>query len=147
MKRILIAVALFVCILKANAQGKVKAHSITRLKDDSIVVTCDHEILASFPGGRNKFDQYLMKNIRYSARAIKANIQGKVLLNFVIEKDGRIDAVKIVKSLSPELDAEAVRVLKNSPKWRPTRNCGKPERTSYSIPIVFQIPKTKKSKS
>jgi TonB family protein len=142
MKQLFILIILLVVFFKTNAQGNVKASDIVRVDDN--FVSCDNEILASFPGGLGKFNLYLMKSIHYPATAVKSKIHGKMILDFIVEKDGRINAVKVVKSVSPDLDAEAVKVLKNSPKWNPTKNCGKARRTQYRIPINFELPKTKK---
>jgi protein TonB len=141
MKAILVVVIPLITFLKTNAQGNVKASDVIRV--DGSFVSCDYEILASFPGGINRFNQYLAKNIHYPENAIKSGVHGKVILDFIIEKNGKIGAIKIFKSISRDLDAEAIRVLKDSPKWNPTKDCGKAVRTQYRLPIDFQLPKTK----
>lgn len=96
-----------------------------------------------FPGGLKKFYIYLSKNIHYPPGAVKNHIEGKVYLVFAIEKDGSIGDIKITKGVSKEIDAEAVRVLKNSPKWIPGTHHRKPNVVYESIPMNFQLPKTK----
>lgn len=125
----------------AKAQGKVKASKAVHV--NKTFVECDDEVLASFPGGMHNFNKYIKKNLHYPARAMKYHIQGKVLLNFIVEKNGNIDAIKVIKSVSPDLDAEAVRILKHSPKWRPTTECGKPAKTEFNLPINFSLKKSK----
>jgi len=97
----------------------------------------------SFPGGLKCFEEYLKNNIRYSENAVKNNTQGKVYLIFTIEKDGSVGHIKVSKGVSRELDDEAVRVLKSSPKWTPGTHHGKPNIVYESIPIKFQLPKNK----
>ena len=65
------------------------------------------------------------------------------MLTFIVEKDGSIDGVKVIKGVSPELDMEAVRILRHSPKWHPTKNCGKPRRNEFNLPINFSLKKSK----
>jgi len=94
----------------------------------------EHE--PQFPGGIQKLYAYLRKNLRYP----RMDIQGKVFVTFVVEKDGSLTNIKIQRSLSPETDAEAIRLIKNSPKWNPGIQNGRPVRVQYSLPIVFQMP-------
>lgn len=103
----------------------------------------DWETRPSFPGGLKQFYKYLAKNIHYPTNAVKNKIQGKVYLNFTVEKDGSVDNIKVVRGLSKDLNAEAIRVLKNSPKWNPGTHHDKPVPFIYSIPVNFEIPKKK----
>ena len=98
------------------------------------------ESLPSFKGGINGFNQYLSKNLSYPMDAMSAKAEGQVFLNFVIERDGSLVDIKIVKSVFPSLDEEAVRVLKKSPKWNAGIQRGKAVRVSYAIPIMFKLP-------
>lgn len=97
------------------------------------------ERLPEFPGGIVEFMKWLTKNLRYPVLARQQNIQGKVIVSFIINKDGSITAQKVVQSVSPELDREALRVLKIMPRWKPGEEHGKPCRTYFSIPINFKI--------
>lgn len=139
MKITLSSLFFILSVLAVKAQVKVKASDAVHVADN--FVSCDNEILASFPGGMYHFNQYVKKNIHYPVSDIKHHIHGKVILTFIIERDGRISNVKIKKGVSPEIDAEAVRILKNSPKWIPTKNCGKARRTQFAIPINFSLDK------
>lgn len=96
----------------------------------------------SFPGGN--VQKWIAKNIKYPAEAIEKNIQGKVYVQFVIEKDGSITEVKVIRGVDPLLDAEAVRVVNNMPKWKPGTERGKPARISYTLPVNFFLPKNPK---
>jgi protein TonB len=94
----------------------------------------------TFPGGMAKLYQYILKNVKYPKEALENKVQGKVLVGFVIEKDGTLIDINVEKSLSPETDAEALRLIKNCPKWRPGALNGKPVRVRYIIPINFELP-------
>ena len=97
------------------------------------------EALPEFPGGMSAFVQWLTKNLKYPVTAQRARKQGTVLVAFIINKDGSTTAHKIVKSAAPELDREALRVVRMMPKWKPGEDRGKPCRTYFCIPIVFKL--------
>ena len=97
------------------------------------------EQMPQFPGGHAALLQYLAQNIRYPEAAYKAGIQGRVIANFVVEKDGSITEGRIVKSVSPELDAEALRVINSMPNWIPGMQNGEAVRVKYTIPVTFQL--------
>jgi len=90
-------------------------------------------------GGIGKFYEYLAKNIRYPAVAKENNIQGKVFLTFVVEKDGAITDVKVLRGLGSGCDEEAMRVLRAAPKWKPGIQNGRPVRVQYQVPISFAL--------
>lgn len=95
------------------------------------------EVLPLFPGNEN-FSFYLKKNIKWPDKT-GADIQGKVFVTFVIERDGRLTNAKIVRSLSPTFDSEALRVINSSPKWRPGTISGKAVRVQFTVAVPFQI--------
>jgi len=97
------------------------------------------EALPAFKGGESAFGRYLSQNIHYPPRARENNIQGRVILSFVIEKDGQLTDIKILKNLNPELDAEAYRVISESPKWLPGIQHGQPVKVAYTMPINFSL--------
>lgn len=97
------------------------------------------EQMPQFPGGLEELMTFLSQNIRYPEAAHKAGIQGRVIANFVVEKDGSITEAKIVKSVSPELDAEALRVINSMPKWIPGMQNDEAVRVKYTIPVTFQL--------
>lgn len=84
---------------------------------------------------------YLSKNIVYPAQAVTEKIEGRVLLQFVVSKRGRIKDVEVVKSAHPLLDAEAVRVLERMPRWVPGQKDGKPVNVKFSLPVTFKLNK------
>ena len=96
------------------------------------------EQMPSFPGGTAKLLEYLKENLRYPKELDDTCIQGRVIVGFVVEKDGSISNVKVRKGLHPLLDAEAVRVVSAMPKWIPGRQNGVVLRVKYYIPITFR---------
>lgn len=95
----------------------------------------------SFPGGMDKFYQYLGKSIKYPQEAKDKKVQGKVFLSYIVEKDGRLTEIEVRRSLGSGTDEEAVRVLKASPKWIPGISNNQPVRVKYNIPITFALSK------
>ena len=92
-----------------------------------------------FPGGTAALLEYLRKNIKYPAICRENNIQGRVLVTFIVNKDGAIVEPEIVKSVNPSLDKEALRVISQMPNWKPGYQRGKPVRVKYSVPVNFQL--------
>jgi len=92
-----------------------------------------------FPGGLDAFYKYLGKTIRYPAVARENNTQGRVVVQFVCERDGSLTDIKVVRSIGDGCDEEAIRVVKNSPKWKPGIQNGRPVRVMYSVPINFTL--------
>lgn len=105
----------------------------TIARAENQVYECVEE-MPSFPGGMKALEKFLNDSIRYPAETCA---QGRVIVQFIVEVDGRIDSVKVVRKLSPELDREAVRVVKLMPKWNPGRLNGVPVRVKYIIPVRF----------
>lgn len=97
------------------------------------------EVLPGFPGGLEAFGKFLGSNLRYPAYARKNNIQGRVFLSFVVEKDGALTNIQVARGIGGGCDEEAVRVISISPKWTPGIQNGKAVRTSFTIPIFFQL--------
>ena len=95
--------------------------------------------MPEFPGGIKALLKYLASNIHYPEYAKEAGIQGKVYLNFVVEKDGSITHVKVLRSIGGGCDEEAVRVVENMPGWKPGLQHGKPVRVSFNLPIKFTL--------
>jgi protein TonB len=98
------------------------------------------EEMPTFMGGDiNSFRQWVQKRTSYPALAIENNITGKVILTFVIEKDGSVSSITVVKGVHPLLDDEAIRVISLSPKWRPGLQRGHAVRVRYTMPLIFQF--------
>lgn len=90
-------------------------------------------------GGMEGLNKYLAKNIRYPEVAQEAGIQGRVVVQFVVEKDGSATDIKVVRSVDPALDKEAERVVKSMPKWKPGKQRGKPVRSKFTLPVHFRL--------
>jgi TonB family protein len=99
------------------------------------------EEMPSFPGGMNECMMFLAKNMRYPVAAQKAKIEGRVIVQFVVDRDGSIKDTQVVRSVSPELDAEAVRVVSSMPKWNPGKQRGKAVAVKYTMPVMFRLQK------
>lgn len=95
------------------------------------------EKMPEFPGGTEKLFKYLGKNIEYPPMAKDAGIKGKVYVTFVVDKDGSITDVKVLRGIGGGCDEEAVRVVKSMPKWTPGKQRGKSVRVQYNLPINF----------
>ncbi len=98
------------------------------------------EVMPSFPGGTDALIQWLSQNITYPTTAEKNGVQGRVIVRFAIGKDGGVCDPKIIHSVDPELDKEALRVIKAMPKWKPGMQKGVPVAVYFSLPITFQLP-------
>ena len=97
------------------------------------------EQMPEYPGGMQAFIEYLQQNVKYPVDAEKQKVEGKVLATFVVETDGSISDVEVVRPVFPSLDAEAVRVLSGMPKWIPGKQSGKVVRVKYTVPISFHL--------
>lgn len=97
------------------------------------------EEMPSFPGGDAECMRFLNKNIKYPTIAQENGIQGRVILQFVVNKDGSIVDVVVARSVDPYLDKEAVRVVNMMPKWKPGKQRGKPVRVKFTLPVTFRL--------
>ena len=98
------------------------------------------ESMPEFPGGQQALFKYLSENVKYPVIAQENGIQGRVICQFVVNKDGSIVDVEVVRSGGdPSLDKEAVRVIKSMPKWKPGKQRGKPVRVKYTVPVNFKL--------
>ena len=97
------------------------------------------EQMPSFPGGQAALMSYLSSHVKYPAVAEENGIQGRVTVQFVVEKDGSVTDVKTMKSVDPSLDKEAERVVKSMPKWIPGKQNGSAVRVKYFVPVVFRL--------
>ena len=97
------------------------------------------EQMPEFPGGAPEMMKFLATNVKYPEEAYSKGIQGRVILTFIVEKDGSISNVKVAKSVNEAIDAEAVRVVELMPKWKPGKQNGKEVRVKYTIPVTFRM--------
>ncbi len=110
---------------------------VQKPKEEEIFVAVEQQ--AEFPGGMAALMKWLSNNIRYPETAQQNDIQGKVTVRFVVEKDGSIGAVNILKGVDKDLDREAIRVVKKMPKWQPGKNNGVAVRSYFNLPVQFRL--------
>ena len=125
-----VLVLLFVANTNATAQNKKAANDKVY---DKV------EVMPEFPGGEQAMMEFVAKNVIYPKEAIDKEIDGRVLVSFIVEKDGSINEVKVMKGIGGGCDEEAVRVISAIPKWKPGKQDGKPVRVSYMMPITFRL--------
>jgi len=126
--------------LTDNLSGSISNLTITKTDTESQVFDfVSIETQPSFPGGMEHFYAFISKSVKYPAEAVKNNIQGKVFMSFIVEKDGALNDIKVVRKLGYGTDEEAIRILNASPKWIPGIANGKPVRVKYHIPINFSL--------
>ncbi len=106
---------------------------------DEDIIQIAPEVEAEYPGGYDALMRFMAENIKYPNLAKESGISGKVYVSFVVEKDGSIGHVKIAREIGGGCGAEAVRVVKAMPKWSPGKQNGRPVRTSYTIPVNFEL--------
>ncbi|RGM48063.1 MULTISPECIES: M56 family metallopeptidase [Bacteroides] len=97
------------------------------------------ENMPEFPGGVQGLMQYISSNLKYPAAAQKAGIQGKVIVSMIVDKEGNITDPKIIKGITPLLDAEAIRIISDMPQWKPGTDKGEKVNVQYTIPLVFKL--------
>ena len=124
---------------KAAIEEKIKEGKVTEEDYDQLTFNVV-EKMPEFEGGMDGMMSFLQKNIKYPAEAKEKGDEGRVIVQFVVEKDGSIVEPKVVKSVSPELDAEALRVVQMMPKWKPGQQRGKNVRVQFTLPVSFRLP-------
>lgn len=97
------------------------------------------EQMPEFPGGMKEMLKFLQDNVKYPESAMKKNVQGRVIVQFVVEKDGTPTEFKVLRSVDPDLDAEALRVMKAMPKWKPGMQKGQVVRVKFTVPVSFKL--------
>lgn len=97
------------------------------------------EQMPEFPGGMKELLKFLQDNLKYPENAMKNNVQGRVIVQFVVEKDGTLTEFKVARSVDPDLDAEALRVLQTMPKWKPGMQKGQVVRVKFTVPVSFKL--------
>jgi protein TonB len=135
MKKILLTLIALLLLFAAKAQ---KADTLKGLAADTLIFT-KVEKEPAFPGGMDKFYRFFGHTFRYPAKSKEANIQGKVIIHMVVEKDGSLTHFKVIKSVSEDLDQEALRVMSLCPKWVPGTQNGQVVRVYYDIPLNFAL--------
>lgn len=97
------------------------------------------EEMPEFPGGQAAMMKWLGENVKYPTIASENNIQGRVMVSFIVERDGSVSDVKILRGVDPSLDKEAMRLVSSMPKWKPGMQTGKPVRARFNIPVTFKL--------
>jgi TonB family protein len=105
--------------------------------EDEILEVAEQD--AQYPGGQAALLKYIRENTKYPAIALEQDVQGMVILRFVVERDGRVGDIEVKKSLSVECDREAIRVIKSLPRFVPARKEGRPVRKWFTVPVRFMI--------
>ena len=131
-KLLLMSLMAMLGLTTVNAQKTVVAQKNQQVFD---VV----EQMPEYPGGMQALFEYLSQNLKYPEDAKQQKVEGRVIAIFVVETDGSISNVEVVKPAFPSLDAEAVRVLSGMPKWAPGMQSGKVVRVKYTVPINFSL--------
>lgn len=123
--------------IKTDEMAVPATDAVTQTEQDGKKVYNVVEEMPEFPGGSSKMMEYLSSNLKYPKECQEKGIEGRVIVQFVVQKDGSISDVRVVRSIDPMLDAEAVRVISGMPKWTPGKMKGKAVNVKYNIPVSF----------
>lgn len=126
--------------------SKLSDDKVTHAESDGKTIDVA-ETMPQFTGGSDAMMQYLCTAVKYPKTAEMAKKEGRVVVSFIVDKDGTITDSHVIRSISPDLDAEALRVVNNMPKWKPGTQGGEPVRVKYSLPIAFRLNSSKNTKS
>ena len=134
----------FCAVMFAQSDGVNTTSNDTVVGDDDYICVY-YETWPEFPGGQKEMFKYIQENLIYPKLALKKQIQGRSICQFIVEKDGSISHIQVVRSSgNKSLDRAAIRVIKTMPKWTPGRLQGKIVRTTYALPVNFRIPNIEK---
>lgn len=144
-----IAAVLFLVLSTAAAQAQVPENidnispqtisdkpSTSEMKTEAFVFV---EEMPQFPGGQDALFKFIAQNLKYPKDAVEMDIQGKVYVRFIVEADGRVTNVNVVRGIHSSLDNEAVRVVNSMPEWKPGKQNGKDVRVQFTLPINFSL--------
>ena len=131
-KLILLLLMAGCCLMTANAQKTVVSQTNQKVFDTV-------EQMPEYPGGMQAMIAFLQTNMKYPEDAAKQKVEGRVMVQFIVETDGSISDVHVAKQVFPSLDAEAIRVVQAMPKWTPGKEKGNVVRVKYNLPIVFRM--------
>jgi protein TonB len=118
-------------------QVVVKEPEPEPVKEEEIFVAVEQQ--PEFPGGTEALMKWLASNVRYPQMALENGISGRVIVKFVVEKDGSVSGVTLVRGVDKDLDREAIRVVKSMPKWQPGKNNGQAVRCYFNLPVNFKL--------
>ena len=131
-KLILMSLMAVCCLTTASAQKTVVSQTNQKVYDMA-------EQMPEYPGGMHAMMEFLQANMKYPKDAEKQKVDGRVIVQFIVETDGSVSDVKVARQVFPSLDAEAVRVVQAMPKWTPGKVKGKVVRVKFNLPIVFRL--------
>lgn len=123
----------------APAPEAVSVEVATPLPPDDDKVYEVAEVMPEYPGGQGELLKFLARNIKYPEESVKNKEEGRVQIAFIVNKDGSISDVKVLKNTTPLLDAEAIRITKSMPNWTPGKDKGKVVRVAYTVPVTFRL--------
>jgi protein TonB len=126
-------------VLENGGKGTAIIPQESLPNDNEIFGDMDVSQMPEFPGGDEELLRYLAQNIQYPKRAVDGNTEGRVLIGFIVNKEGEIDDVKVIRSIGDGCDEEAVRVIHKMPKWKPGKNNGRLVNVFYNLPVTFQL--------
>lgn len=129
----------FYFLLGCFIMAVFQQHSFAQGTDTGNEIFTIVEEQPQFPGGDMALSQYLRNNLKYPETARVAKVEGAVFVSFVVEIDGTVSNIKIVKGLHPDCDAEVIRVISEMPKWSPGKQKGKPVRVQFTLPVRFML--------
>ncbi len=138
MKKFLFILITSACSLSLYAQSDATNRVNTITPDGDVIYTTPVEVMPEYKGGMDRFYERL-KSIKYLHYARTQNVQGKVIVALVIEKDGTVSNARIVNGLIPAQDKEVLRVVNNLRKWKPGMHNGQPVRVAYNVPLNFKL--------
>lgn len=138
---LLLMVSLLVGSMMACSQGSLatKSGQTTRqapMSEETFTVV---EVPPSFPGGMSRFSDYLHKNLRYPEAAIKAKVEGRVFVSFIVMQDGSIQDVQVLKGYGYGTNEEATRLIQTMPNWLPGKQSGHPVNVKYNVVVPFRL--------
>lgn len=127
--------------LSTTVSLDVRSYELSSQKKvtDNSPIYEEADIMPSFPGGGEAMEKYLNDNIKYPKQARENDVQGRVVVSFVVERDGTLSNIRVVRSVDPLLDKEANRVISSMPRWKPGKKDGNEVRVRYKLPVKFRL--------
>ena len=139
MKKIFIVGLFFLLCSVAKAQTTVSVKSDTSHRKPTDSTFTKVEIESEFPGGAKAWNKYLSDNFTYPKAAVRKRIEGTVVVQFIVDRDGKVIDAEVVRSVHPLLDREALRLIQESPKWKPAIQGGRKVKSYKKQPVVFKL--------
>jgi len=133
MKKMRLYLLMFLLLLAGISFAQEQGHNIPR----QIFTTVDE--MPEFPGGRPAMGKFMAKHLRYPRSAVSGNVEGKVVVRFIVETDGSLSDITIQESVNPDCDAETLRVVGKMPRWNAGRHQGAAAACYYSLPVTFSL--------